>query len=98
MFKIEYSGTPNIVNTIDGMWHSAEKNNSANCFSRGTLPTRKIEYLPRRGSTEPHGAIDKLISNLIYCYECIYGMWRSLVAHLAWDEGVARSNRVIPTI
>ena len=26
------------------------------------------------------------------------GMWRSLVAHLAWDEGVARSNRVIPTI
>ena len=25
-------------------------------------------------------------------------MWRSLVAHLAWDEGVARSNRVIPTI
>ena len=26
------------------------------------------------------------------------GMWRSLVAHFAWDEGVARSNRVIPTI
>ena len=25
-------------------------------------------------------------------------MWRSLVAHFAWDEGVARSNRVIPTI
>ena len=25
-------------------------------------------------------------------------MWRSLVAHLAWDEGAARSNRVIPTI
>ncbi len=25
-------------------------------------------------------------------------MWRSLVAHLAWDEGVAGSNPVIPTI
>ena len=24
-------------------------------------------------------------------------MWRSLVAHLLWEQGVARSNRVIPT-
>jgi hypothetical protein len=25
-------------------------------------------------------------------------MWRSLVAHLVWDQGVAGSNPVIPTI
>ena len=59
------------------MWHSL------------TLPTRKIKYLSRRGSTG--GALQT-------DWKLNIGMWRSLVAHLAWDEGVARSNRVIPTI
>ena len=27
-----------------------------------------------------------------------HGMWRSLVAHLLWEQGVAGSNPAIPTI
>ena len=27
-----------------------------------------------------------------------HGMWRSLVAHLFWEQGVAGSNPVIPTL
>ena len=28
----------------------------------------------------------------------VHGMWRSLVAHLLWEQGVAGSNPAIPTI
>ena len=84
-----------------------------------TLPTRKIKYFSRRGSTEVHYIMKNFIT--MWCSltlptrkikylsrrgstgsalhsKNIVGMWRSLVAHFAWDEGVARSNRVIPTI
>ena len=44
----------------------------------------------KRSFCEPYVNAERVKLNI--------GMWRSLVAHLAWDEGVARSNRVIPTI
>ena len=39
---------------------------------------------------------------LIILYLCVInktllGMWRSLVAHLVWGQGVAGSNPAIPT-
>ena len=52
-----------------------------------TLPNKMIKYHFERGSERC--ATERKINA---------GMWRSLVAHFAWDEGVARSNRVIPTI
>ncbi len=30
--------------------------------------------------------------------KCFVGAWRSLVAHLVWDQGVASSNLAAPTI
>ncbi len=31
------------------------------------------------------------------CYSIWLGAWRSLVAHLPWEQGVGRSNRLAPT-
>ena len=31
------------------------------------------------------------------CYSIWFGAWRSLVAHLPWEQGVGRSNRLAPT-
>jgi hypothetical protein len=31
------------------------------------------------------------------CKLLIFGAWRSLVAHLVWDQGVASSNLAAPT-
>jgi hypothetical protein len=45
------------------------------------------------GETENFGAV-----GLILPTEKIFGMWRSLVAHLTGGQGVAGSNPVIPTI
>ncbi len=33
-----------------------------------------------------------------YWWRIRVGEWRSLVAHLVWDQGVAGSNPVSPTI
>jgi hypothetical protein len=30
-------------------------------------------------------------------YACALGTWRSLVAHLLWEQGVAGSNPAVPT-
>ena len=44
-------------------------------------------------STEKTGIIWGLVG-----VNLLHGMWRSLVAHLVWDQGVAGSNPAIPTI
>jgi hypothetical protein len=35
-----------------------------------------------------------------FCHEVpsLFGVWRSLVAHLVWDQGVQGSNPCTPTI
>lgn len=42
-----------------------------------------------------HGSSGGTNGRLVFSFG--FGMWRSLVAHLIWDQGVAGSNPVIPT-
>ena len=32
-----------------------------------------------------------------YCHNIYFGVWRSLVAHLLWEQGVVGSNPFTPT-
>ncbi len=46
-----------------------------------------------------HGLIKRLTTNPKQAIETnMFGAWRSLVAHLVWDQGVASSNLAAPTI
>ena|GEM_PF-6210770 len=46
----------------------------------------------------PKGLVVRLAIILVSGYVRCVGAWRSLVAHLVWDQGVASSNLAAPTI
>ena len=56
----------------------------------------KIVQLPASNSCYNHRAAMRLFGRQQACV-CV-GMWRSLVARLLWEQDVAGSNPVIPTI
>ena len=39
----------------------------------------------------------RLAMHQALCYKAIHGVWRSLVAHLPWEQGVGGSNPLAPT-
>ena len=67
-------------------------------YTRGRTPNLR-KRISHFGATHPFYGIDllRLFGERKFATNKTSGMWRNLVAHLFWVQGVAGSNPVIPT-
>jgi hypothetical protein len=64
-------------------------------LDRARLALAQARLAPR-GRIDARFAAVQLRGAHAYVNRCGFGAWRSLVAHLPWEQGVGRSNRLAP--